>query len=68
MADKLTTTQREASDVMFDLVDSQRAFTSNYGDAVSRLKRSLVSQVTITTTAGLFLGGLVGAVVGMRRR
>ena len=68
MADKLTTTQREASDVLFDLADSQRVFTSNYGGAVSQLKRSLVSQVTITTAAGLVLGGLVGAIAGLRRR
>ena len=56
------------SDVLFDLADSQRVFSSNYGDAVSRLKRSLVSQVTITTAAGLVLGGLVGAVAGLRSR
>jgi len=68
MADELTPTQREASDVLFDLADSQRVFTSNYGDAISRLKRSLVSQVTITTAAGLVLGGLVGAIAGLRRR
>ncbi len=67
MADKLTTQQREISDVVFDLADSQRVFTSNYGDAVTRLKQSLVSQVTITTAAGLVLGCLVGTVVGLRR-
>ena len=68
MADKFTTTQREASDVPFDLADLQRVFTSNYGDAISQLTRSLVSQVTITTAAGVVLGGLVGAIVGVRRR
>lgn len=69
MANKLTTpTQIEVNDVMFDLVDSHRAFSKNYGDAVSRLRRSIVEQVTITTAAGLILGALVGTIAGSRRR
>ncbi len=68
MADKLTTTQIEISDLMFDLADSQRVFSHNYGDAVYRLRRSITQQVTLTTAAGLVLGALVGTIAGLRRR
>jgi ABC-type transporter MlaC component len=69
MANKLsTTTQRAVDNVLFDLVTSQRAFSSNYGEAIPSLRRSLIQQVTITTAAGLVLGGLLGTIVGLRRR
>jgi len=69
MTDKLSTkTQRDVDLVLFDLVDRQRTFERNYGDAIPRLKRSVVQHVTITTAAGLVLGGLIGTIVGLRRR
>ena len=69
MADKLSTTTQQAVDkVLFDLTDAQRTFSSNYGDAIPRLKRAVIQQVTITTAAGLVLGGLIGTIVGLRRR
>ena len=69
MADKLSTTTQQAVDkVLFDLVASQRTFSSNYGEAIPSLRRALIQQVTITTAAGLVLGGLVGTIVGLRRR
>jgi ABC-type transporter MlaC component len=69
MADKLSTTTQQAVDkVLFDLADGQRAFSSNYGDAIPRLRRAVIQQVTITTAAGLVLGGLLGTIVGLRRR
>ena len=69
MADKLSTTTQQAVDkVLFDLVASQRSFDQNYGDAIPRLRRSVIQQVTITTAAGLVLGGLIGTIAGLRRR
>lgn len=69
MADKLSTTTQQAIDkVLFDLVASQRAFDQNYGDAIPSLRRSLIQKVTITTAAGLVLGGLIGTIAGLRRR
>jgi hypothetical protein len=68
MANKLTTpTQIAVSDTMFDLVDSHQTFAKNNGEAVSRLRRSIVEQVTITTAAGLVLGALIGTAAGRRR-
>ncbi|MBA3547656.1 MAG: hypothetical protein H0T76_14320 [Nannocystis sp.] len=68
MADKYTTTQRAIDNVLFDLVDAQRTFSSNYGEAIPSLRRSLIQQVTLTTAAGLVLGGLIGTIAGLRRR
>ena len=68
MADQLTKSQSELDNVLFDATDQQRTFDHTYGDAVDTLRRKIVHEVTIATTAGLVLGGLVGAIVGMRRR
>lgn len=69
MDDKLTTkTQHDIDFILFDLVQAQRTFERNYADAIPRLKRSVVQHVTITTAAGLVLGGLVGTIAGLRRR
>ena len=68
MADKLTTTQRALDDVLVDVSDRQRTFASNYEDALKDLRRAILHEVTIATAAGLVLGGLVGALVGGRRR
>ena len=68
MAEEPTTIQREVSGVTSDLKDAQRTFSGNYGDSVWRLKKALVEQVAITTTAGLVLGSLVGVIVALRRR
>lgn len=68
MADPFTQSQSELDNVLLDAADQQRTFDHNYGDAVDALRRKIVHEVTIATTAGLVLGGLVGAIVGMRRR
>lgn len=68
MAEALTKSQSELDNVLFDATEQQRTFDLNYGDAVDKLRRKLVHEVTIATTVGLVLGGLVGTIVGMRRR
>ena len=69
MADKLSTTTQQAVDrVLFDLADTQRSFEQNYGDAIPSLRRALIQHVTITTAAGLVLGGLLGTIAGLGRR
>jgi len=68
MANKSTTAQQAIDKALFDLVASQRTFSSNYVEAIPSLRRSLIQQVTITTAAGLVLGGLIGTIAGLRRR
>ncbi|MBZ5709373.1 hypothetical protein [Nannocystis pusilla] len=68
MADTLTRSQSELDNVLFDATDQQRTFDANYGDAIYTIRRKIVHEATIATTAGLVLGGLLGALVGSRRR
>ncbi|WP_434420181.1 hypothetical protein [Nannocystis pusilla] len=68
MADALTKSQSEIDRVLFDATEQQRTFDTNYGDAIYTLRRKIVHEVSVATAAGLVLGGLVGAIVGMRRR
>ncbi|SFF11289.1 hypothetical protein SAMN02745121_07006 [Nannocystis exedens] len=68
MADALTKSQSELDKLLIETTDQQRTFDANYGDALYTLRRKIVHQATIVTAAGLVLGGLVGAIVGMGRR
>lgn len=68
MADALTKTQAELNDVLFEVKDNRRIFESNYGEALAQIRRAIFHEVAIATTAGLVLGGLVGVIVGQRRR
>ncbi len=68
MADALTKPQSEIDRVLVNATEQQRTFDANYGDALHTLRRKIVHEVTVATTAGLVLGGLVGAIVGMGRR
>jgi hypothetical protein len=68
MADALTKSQSEIDRLLVDATEQQRTFDANYGDSLYTLRRKVVHEVTVVTAAGLVLGGLVGAIVGLRRR
>jgi hypothetical protein len=68
MADNLTKSQRDIHNVLFDITDRQRTFGHNYADTLSELPRKTSYEVTVAIGAGLVLGGLVGAIVGLKRR
>lgn len=68
MADALTKPQSELDQVLFEVADRQRTFQTNYGEALSQIRRAMFQEVAIATTAGLVLGGLVGVIVAQRRR
>lgn len=63
----LSKPQADVDNVIFDIVDRQRTFDSNYGNRVSDIHRDILFNATVATAAGLLVGGLVGAIVGMRR-
>ncbi len=68
MADNLTKSQRDIHNILFDITDRQRTFGHNYANTLSELPRRTTYEVTIATAAGLVLGGLVGAIVGLKWR
>lgn len=68
MADVLTKPQSDVDRVLFEITDNQRTFQSNYGESLLKIRRAIFHEITIATTAGLVLGGLVGVIVGQRRR
>lgn len=63
----LTKDQQGVDAVIFDIVDRQRTFDQNSSERISQFHRDLLFNMTVATAAGLTLGGLVGAVLGMRR-
>jgi hypothetical protein len=68
MADALTKPQSDVDRMLLELTDNQRTFQSNYGESLLNIRRAIFHEVAIATTAGLVLGGLVGVIVGQRRR
>lgn len=68
MADKLTKTQTELGEAMFEVAEHHRIFADNYGDAAANLRRLVIHEVTVATGTGLVVGALVGVLAGMRRR
>lgn len=68
MADKPNQSQGEFKDILFDITDRQRRFGHNTANSLSELPRRTTYEVTVATAAGLVLGGLVGAIVGLKRR
>lgn len=68
MAETLTKSQAEVGNVLFEVVDQQRTFDHNYGNALAVIRRRITNEVAIATATGLVLGGLVGAIIGLRRR
>lgn len=66
-AEPLTKPQRDVDDTIFDIVDRHRTFDHNHGGSISRFHRDLLYRLTVATAAGLTVGGLVGAILGMRR-
>lgn len=63
----LSKPQADVDNVIFDIVDRQRTFDSNYGNRVLDIHRDILFNATVATATGLLVGGLVGAIVGMRR-
>lgn len=68
MAELLTNAQAQVGNVLFEVEEQQRVFDLNYGDAIANARRKIAFEATVVTTAGLVLGGLVGAIAGLRRR
>jgi hypothetical protein len=68
MADNLTKSQSDINNVLFDIIDRQRTFGHNTANALSELPRRAAYEITIATATGLVLGGLIGAIVGLKRR
>lgn len=68
MADNLTKPQGDLSNTLFDISDRQRVFGHNIANSLSELPRRTTYEVTVAAAAGLVLGGLVGALVGLKRR
>lgn len=68
MAETLTKSQAEVGNVLFEVVEQQRTFDHNYGESLAVIRRRITNEVAIATATGLVLGGLVGAIIGLRRR
>lgn len=68
MTDALTKSQSELDRVLSETIEQQRTFDANYGDALYTFRRGVIHEISVVTAAGLVLGGLVGAIVGLRRR
>lgn len=66
-APTLTKPQSGIDNILFDIVDAQRTFDSNNGNRGAEIHRDIMFGLTVATAAGLVVGGLVGAVLGMRR-
>lgn len=68
MAETLTKSQAEVGNVLFDVVEQHRTFDHNYGNALADIRRRITNEVAIAAATGLVLGGLVGTIIGLRRR
>ncbi len=67
MADNLTQSQRELDNALFEVNDAQRTFSSNYANVPYVIRQKMAFEITVAAASGLVLGGLIGAVLGMRR-
>ncbi|MBZ5709670.1 hypothetical protein [Nannocystis pusilla] len=65
MAEKMTSDEGALYDLIAEIDIDQRAIIGNIGDPRTR---DLLFEATLTAVAGVVVGGLVGALLGTRRR